>query len=348
MSDKKLFTVYMHIFPNNKKYIGITKRKPRERWRYGHGYRNQQLIWNAIKKYGWDNIKHKIIKAQLTLAEANKLEQELINKYKTTDVLYGYNIREGGKVAAGWHHSEKTKQLLRKKNKGKNKGIKAGPIPYIPRSTYYQYNLQGKLIAKYIGLKDASKKSGISEGMIVDNANNHSRVCSNKYVFSTSKLTKKQVLAKIQCKSTREWYPIYQYDKNGFLIEKYKCLQEAAAKTKLKIGVISLNCNGYQKTYSGYVFSKTKLSRNKVLQKFKHALYPKEYNVYQYNLEGKLLNVFDNVNKAAEITKINKGTIRISGISKKYICNKKYIFSKTKLTKGEIKKRVMRSNRKYQ
>ena len=32
--ENKCYTVYMHICPNGKKYIGITKQKPIKRWGY--------------------------------------------------------------------------------------------------------------------------------------------------------------------------------------------------------------------------------------------------------------------------------------------------------------------------
>ena len=39
MTEHK-YAVYMHIFPNKKKYIGITGQKPKERWRVnGNGYK---------------------------------------------------------------------------------------------------------------------------------------------------------------------------------------------------------------------------------------------------------------------------------------------------------------------
>ena len=42
----------MHIFPNNKKYIGITKQTPEKRWENGKGYKHNNYIQNAINKYG--------------------------------------------------------------------------------------------------------------------------------------------------------------------------------------------------------------------------------------------------------------------------------------------------------
>ena len=41
----------MHIAPNNKRYIGITKQNPIKRWLYGKGYQKQDYFYNAILKY---------------------------------------------------------------------------------------------------------------------------------------------------------------------------------------------------------------------------------------------------------------------------------------------------------
>ena len=57
MSNKNNYIVYMHINKiNNKKYIGITSKKPEKRWRKdGEGYKTSPHFYNSIKKYGWDN-----------------------------------------------------------------------------------------------------------------------------------------------------------------------------------------------------------------------------------------------------------------------------------------------------
>ena len=62
---KNNYTVYMHISPSNKRYIGITSTKIEERWRNGKGYKHNKHFTNAINKYGWDNFEHIIIAKDL-------------------------------------------------------------------------------------------------------------------------------------------------------------------------------------------------------------------------------------------------------------------------------------------
>lgn len=95
---EKCYTVYMHICPNNKKYIGITKLKPNERWKNGKSYKNCVLFNRAIQKYGWENIEHIILFKKLSKEEAEEKEVLLIKEYKTNNNKYGYNIESGGHV----------------------------------------------------------------------------------------------------------------------------------------------------------------------------------------------------------------------------------------------------------
>ena len=118
------YKVYIHNFPNGKVYIGITSKNENIRWRKnGEGYK-KQFVYNAIKKYGWENIKHDILYSDLTKEQAEEKETELINMYKSNNSEYGYNIESGGHINCV---SEKTKKKLSKANKGKvawNKGQK--------------------------------------------------------------------------------------------------------------------------------------------------------------------------------------------------------------------------------
>ena len=117
-NNTRCYKVYLHEFPNGKVYIGITSRKPHERWRGGHGYKTQPLMWNAIKKYGWKNIRHHIIEKGLTQSEAEEKEKILIKQYKSNNREYGYNADNGGSSVG--RASEATRQKYREAKTGEN------------------------------------------------------------------------------------------------------------------------------------------------------------------------------------------------------------------------------------
>lgn len=112
MENNNTYTVYMHITPSNKKYIGITKQIPKKRWNSGSGYRHNKYFYSAIKKYGWNNIKHEILFEGLSKEEAKNKEIELIELYNLTDRRFGYNITKGGDGLHGMIISDETKRKM--------------------------------------------------------------------------------------------------------------------------------------------------------------------------------------------------------------------------------------------
>lgn len=122
------YTVYKHITPNNKIYVGITSRSVYERWNKGYGYIGNQYFYRAIKKYGWENIKHEILFSGLTKEEACKKEIELIEHYQSNKRIYGYNISSGGEGGeAGVQFSEEHRLKISVALKG-NKNPSGKPI----------------------------------------------------------------------------------------------------------------------------------------------------------------------------------------------------------------------------
>lgn len=94
-----MYTIYVHIFPNKKKYVGVTKEMLEKRFgKDGNGYRSS-IMRSEISKYGWDNIKHKILETNLSYEEAIEKEQYYIKKYKSNNPKYGYNRNKGGGFA---------------------------------------------------------------------------------------------------------------------------------------------------------------------------------------------------------------------------------------------------------
>ena len=87
------YTVYVHKFPNDKYYVGITRQLPEQRWLNGWGY-HKQPVYSAILEFGWDNIEHIIVKQNLTAEEAKKIEIDLI--FQLDSIEHGYNEDTGG------------------------------------------------------------------------------------------------------------------------------------------------------------------------------------------------------------------------------------------------------------
>lgn len=154
-----MYTVYKHTFPNGKSYIGITRLKVNDRWRQGKGYKNQTLMFRAIIKYGWDNIKHEILYTNLTKEEAEQREIELIAKYKSNQKAYGYNIENGGNCKGKMTEAEKKKRSIRfrgKNNPRYGKGLKGKDNPmYGKKWTDEQKAAHSrKLKGRYTGAKN--------------------------------------------------------------------------------------------------------------------------------------------------------------------------------------------------
>ena len=118
--SKNTFTVYKHTTPSGRVYIGITSVDVKDRWMSGHGYRHNSYFENAIKKYGWNNIKHEILLTELSKDEAENAEIELIKQFNSNNRKYGYNIESGGNSQGRMSEETKDKTIeIRRKYKTK-------------------------------------------------------------------------------------------------------------------------------------------------------------------------------------------------------------------------------------
>lgn len=143
------YSVYMHTCPNGKVYIGITKQNPKYRWgKNGNKYNNNRHFYNAILKYGWDNIKHEIVCENLTPDEAYTKEQELIVKYKSNKREYGYNNSTGGESgASGCRWNEESRKAFSKFMIGKPSNKKGKPMTEETRRKLSK-KLHGRIISQ--------------------------------------------------------------------------------------------------------------------------------------------------------------------------------------------------------
>lgn len=87
------YSVYLHVFPNGKKYVGCTSKPVRERWDGGLGYSYNKRMFPDILRFGWENIRHYVLCDGLDKEAALAVETTLIKELKTYQASRGYNIR---------------------------------------------------------------------------------------------------------------------------------------------------------------------------------------------------------------------------------------------------------------
>ena len=88
---KANYKVYVHVYPDGKKYIGCTCRSLKTRWNGGLGYGETTSVFKAIFKFGWNNVRHYLLMDNLTKEEAYLYEAAFIRGWKTYTKGKGYN-----------------------------------------------------------------------------------------------------------------------------------------------------------------------------------------------------------------------------------------------------------------
>ena len=97
--------VYIYTFPNGKKYVGQTSVSLEQRASRGDGYVNSPAVYNAIHKYGWNNIEIETFPCN-SKQEMDELERYYIKLYHTNDNTYGYNLTIGGEGVLRYDRTE--------------------------------------------------------------------------------------------------------------------------------------------------------------------------------------------------------------------------------------------------
>lgn len=229
----KKWLLYRHISPSGKVYIGITSRSnPNWRWKNGKGYTACRYFYNAVIKYGWDNIRHEVLFDNLEEDTAKRLEIELIRHYKNLGI--SYNITSGGegrkaplseehkkKLSSshiGKHLSKEWKDKIGKAHKGK----------IVSQET--KDKMSATIKSKHIKLSEETKR-------IIRQANK-GKIISDKH---------KEIISKFFSK------PVFQIDKyTNIIIKEYKSITEASKCTGIYYSGINKCCNNIIKSAGGY------------------------------------------------------------------------------------------------
>lgn len=287
------YCVYKHTTPSGKVYIGITGRDPETRWRGGKGYRNQNFHFeNAIKKYGWEHIKHEIIANCLSKQEAREMEKFFIQVFKSYDSRYGYNKTMGGETCA-----------------------------IIIERSVIQYDLEGNYIQRYQSLTEASLMSNTSISRISDCANGK-RFSSNGYIWLFEDDSEKQKHLKEKVNEKRhpslmcgganhQARPIEQYDLDGKYMATYPSAQTAADKLGIDYSSIKSAANKKKKKHvssGGYIWihsdeeNKMELLDALVKRNKKKGC---ERAVDQFSLNGDFIQTFPSITSAQKYFNAN-------------------------------------------
>ena len=137
--------VYIYTFPNGKKYVGQTSVPLEQRASRGDGYVNSPAVYNAIKKYKWQNLKIETFPCS-SKKEMNELEQYYIKLYRTNEKEYGYNLTIGGDGAPQYDRTE----ILRLWKQGLSLGEIADVIGCIPNTISRILQAEGEYDAEEI------------------------------------------------------------------------------------------------------------------------------------------------------------------------------------------------------
>lgn len=117
-----MYYVYIHTLPNGKVYIGETRDVVR-RWNNGEGYSNNAPFYNAIQRYGWQNIKHEIIGEFDDETDAKICEAVLTTVFDSEKENVGYNKTDMKAKALELYSKRKMVEWVQFEKPNANKNI---------------------------------------------------------------------------------------------------------------------------------------------------------------------------------------------------------------------------------
>lgn len=278
--ENNIWTVYIHIIPKeisnydyDKYYVGITSKSVEFRWKKdGYGYISQPF-YNAIQKYGWDNIEHYIIAEHLTEYEAKEFEKALIQKLdcNINKGKHGYNYTDGGDGMLGYvmpdkekerrrtiysgkdnpfygkKHSEETRELMKKNHAD----FSGGNHP--ESRIIHQFNIDGSFIKTYPSINDAAKELGVTDS-IHKGAKFHRKSVGYLWAYDEDVSIIDGIphmKYKYIEKPPKHYKHIYMFDKNKQLINDYISGGEAGRDNNIQRNMIT-NAARLKGTCKGY------------------------------------------------------------------------------------------------
>lgn len=229
---------------NGKRYIGksinLKARWYQHKWSIKCGNKGKDTnrhLFNAVKKYGIDAFKFEVLTTFPTVCEKSLFEAELfyIDKYRTTERDFGYNLRRDSSTKCIVH--EETKAIQSAQNSGENN-------PNYGKSWTEEMKKSMSEIAK----------SRHSSGEFYGDVWKEKLSVASKKLWSDED-KKKGMAEKVRSKKLK--YDFYQYTKDGVLVQIWPDVKSILEKNPTyKWQNIYSACNGYKPTYMGFVWKK--------------------------------------------------------------------------------------------
>ena len=301
---------------SGKEYIGQTMLPEKRKWEFLAFHKNYAgvAINRARKKYDkeelWEYSVLEEVSSNTTesLKEGlDVLERKYIKDYSTL-VPNGYNITDGG-----------------------------GGITIDGKPGYWNGKRRNEDTKQKIG--EANKgtyhsRESIERGL----AKRH------KTLMAMSEERRNEI--RMRLSEARRKVSVYQYAKNGDLIEVYKSIKEAAEKTGIDDSIIS-ECvrnkyNGNRSDYRGFLFSSTPLDKKEIDEyDFNQGKWRKG-DIYLYNRDFELLKVFKTQAEVSRYFGVSKSvahhiTSKLS-TNEYHMYKKKYILSEKEINDNNISK----------
>jgi group I intron endonuclease len=327
--------IYKITNPKGKIYIGQSINIDNRKIQYErYGCKNQTLLNNSIKKYGWSTHVFEIIE-ECTLEYLdeketywkiffNSVENGLNFSYYDNSPMRGRKHSLTSKIKIGNSRRGKTHTLKTKKKMSKNSGQrgvprsehqknqirkantgrKLGPETINKMSTpILQYDIDGKFIKEWSSISSARKKLG--KGLPLQPK--HGVLYSQGYLWTYK--TENYPLSIKPYKNPLST-EILQYDLEGKFIKEWSSISEAERQYK---GGVKLCVQGKQKTACNFIWKRKTENYPLIidppaprkihnLEKLKKSL---NKEIIQFNMNGGYINSFSSMKEAENSTGIS-------------------------------------------
>ncbi len=261
--NQKRFTVYLHLSPNMKIYVGITSQNPEYRWNNGYGYRTQPYFYNAICKYGWGNITHIILAEGLTEKQATELEIDSIKYWNTTNPKNGYNRSTGGEFGGtGRKHTKEAKLKMSMARKGivfseETKRKMAIAKIGIPLSDEHKEKISIANLKMSAETKRRIRLASLGRQHTQEtkdkiSAGGLGRKCSTETKHKLSVINTGKCLSDETKKKMSK--PVLQYTLDGIFIKEWDGIKIASTKLNINPVAVSACCRKVTNTSGGYMW----------------------------------------------------------------------------------------------